>query len=360
MSFTHELRSTSDALESVIALPDTVRTTSLAIEHSRTFEDAGLSVRASFSDSVHARYAIEDDRSAALSASANMQAGERLEIRGTLAYAFSDEGDDLVIGADGVPLAIIGIRTPTHDFSASAEAGLRFTPALAILVAASLRASYAGATAFEGGVLPSLKLEPDRLRPAISVALRHEDGPASLKLSAGLRGMLSEEGSGDLALATLAVEFAREAPQGIALALGVGMQLLDARGTVGADVRPAFRFAVAVPLLERLRLTSSLAGDYDIDDSDDPLGSWRMRGEAEVALNLRPDLAIGAGLFAERLDHLALSMREHARGAYAEIEYRAAPRLTLAIRGDLGRTRGSLFRHSERVRTGIIALRAAL
>ncbi|MVA97165.1 hypothetical protein GN330_07875 [Nitratireductor sp. CAU 1489] len=358
--FIEEVHATSDALDSVVVLPDIFRRTSVSIEHVSAIEGGVLTLGAGWNETRFSDLDFEDDRALSLELKADMQLGDRVEFRGALGYGWSDEGDDFPIGD-----LVLGMRTTTHTLSAGAEIGVDLGRGFSLIVAAAQRRSFAGDTHFEEDILPPLRLEADKSMPTLALGLRHSHGERTFGLSARYSAVDLQQGDAlteaySARLLALMAELALKRESGVALGLSFGVEALRGEAGIVEQVRPALRATVQLPLGPRVTFAASLAAGFDLDDTDDPLGSWRERGEIELAIALREALMLGAGIFAERTKNLVLEETEHAHGAYAEIEYRVSDTVSVLLRGDWEQIRSPLFRPAKRRQSAFLRIKASI
>jgi hypothetical protein len=157
---------TSNALDSEFAIADWYTLLRGSLRRSWGDADANMALEAEFQATRHDMVTIEDDRAAALSAALFRRLPGGVELRGSLTYRASSEGDELQIG----PLAL-GTRTPKQVFGGSLQAGFDLGNATSLILEAADSFETAGATRFQSGLLPATRLEPDRNRLQFSARL---------------------------------------------------------------------------------------------------------------------------------------------------------------------------------------------
>lgn len=337
-----EIHWTSNALDRAVALPDRYRVTRGSIAYAGTIAGGALRLTAFGEEHAYRKIIIEDDRRAGASAEWGRRFGGRYEVRGSLGYGFSDEGDDIVLGN-----LVLGTRTRSHTVSAGVEAGIALGGGYALALAASASATNFGETEFEAGLIEPLKLEADTLRPQVTVKLSRTLGPLRLGLGAGA-ALVAAETLADPSLAlssrllSAAAEFGWKGEDGLELSGSAGVQALRSRDGAFSQTRPAWNLALAAPLGPRLRLSGTATAKFVTDDTDDPLASWVRRGEGELAFTPSTAWTLGAGAYLERRDNIALGYGESRRGAYAAVRYAPRERINLLLRADIEKRRDDL------------------
>jgi hypothetical protein len=355
-----ETHRTSNALDNDLPLADTIVVLRGAISHLQPVDDGYLKLGAEFETKSFATYDFEDDRKLALSLERLARISDRLELRGTLAYAILDEGEDLRIG----PLAL-GIRTKTHSLRGALDAGLRVGHGWTLLAGLDALAARPGATHFAGGLLAPLKLEADRDRLGFSVGALRTEGRR--RVGATLRvARVEAERLGDPPSArsfstwALLGEYGFDDARGTSLSLRAGAEWLrDAEGFYDR-VLPVYEIVATTPLWKELSLRAAVSAGFETVDTDDPLASYRRRGELELKLPVSSAISLGAGVFAETRRNLLLENDEHWRGFYAEVAHRLSPSTSLLVRFDHAGKRITVVGIRERTTALFLRLSAAL
>lgn len=329
---------TSNALDSAFAIPDWYTLLRGSLRRTWGDADANIALAAEFQATRHDRVTIEDDRAASLSAELFRRLPGGVELRGTLTYRASSEGDDLQIG----PLAL-GLRTPKQAAGAGLQAGFDLGNATTLILEAADSFEAVGATRFEDGVLPATRLDPNRNRLQFAARLTRTLGAFAVGGSASAL-LVSVERLGfppsalPFGLYGLRGEFAYGGADGGKLGLALGADWLGDRDGLYRRARPAWQVTVARPLFGKMELRASYVGRYETTDSDDPLASWLRRAELEVALKPREWLRLAAGLAWQVKENLLFENEERSRGFFAEAVYDASANAALVLRMDLLRT----------------------
>lgn len=329
---------TSNALDSEFAIADWYTLLRGSLRRSWGDADANIALEAEFQATRHDVVTIEDDRAAAVSAALFRRLPGGVELRGSLTYRASSEGDELQIG----PLAL-GTRTPKQVFGAGLQAGFDLGNATSLILEAADSFETAGATRFQSGLLPATRLEPDRNRLQFSARLTRTLGAFAFGGSASaLLASVERLGVPPAALPFsqygLRGELAYSGADGTRLGLALGAEWLGDRDGLYRRARPAWHVAAARPLLGRVELRASHFGRYESADSDDPLASWLRRAELEIALKPRERLKLAAGLACQVKENLLFENKERTRSLFAEAVYDTSAHAALVLRVDLSRT----------------------
>ena len=331
-----ETHYTSNALDNDTSRADIYQVLRGSIEHAIDLPDATLKLTAHAQATAYDKYSIEDDRSLALSADLQQKLGERVELRNTLSYNVSSEGDDLTLGD-----IVIGTRTLKQRVTFATQAGFDLQNESALIVSASAFRERLGTTKFEELILPS-KLEPDQTRFQGSVALKKTLGPVVGTLEGGAEiARVEELGSPPVSLSfahyRLRGEIIWKVSDKTTLAMmGGGEYLRDALGLYKA-LKPTYRVALVQALPFGAELRGSVGAAYDTSDTDDPLASWVRRAEIELKIPASERLAVGTGFFHEVKDNVLMENRERSHGVYAEVGYAVAAKLSILARVDYSR-----------------------
>ena len=351
---------TSNALDSAFAVPDWYTLLRGSLRRSWGDADATVALGAEFQATRHDTVTIEDDRAAAVSAEFFRRLPGGIELRGTLSYRASSEGDELQIG----PLAL-GMRTPKQAAGAAVQAGFDLGNTTALILEAAQSFEAAGATRFQNGLLPATRLDPDSSRLQFAARLTRTLGafafggsasallvsverlgapPSSLPFSQyGLRGELAYNGA-----------------DGTRVGLALGAEWLEERDGLYRRARPAWQLAAARPLFAGVELRASYFGRYETADSDDPLASWLRRGEFALALKPGGRLALAAGLACQVKENLLFENEERSRALFAEAVYDANAHTALVLRLDLSRTFKTVIDVRQATADVFVGLRARI
>lgn len=329
---------TSNALDSDRALPDFYTLLRGALEWNFGGDDASAVLSAHLEASRHDRIRIEDDRAFALTAQLTRELSPAIEIRGTLGYRASSEGDDLAIG----PLTL-GTRTFRHTFSAGGQIGIDLGNATSLVLEASDSFDNIAATRFEYGLLAPVKIDPDRNSAQSGFRLLRTLGPLALGATGSvLRVAVARLGNPPIALSftryMLRGEVAYSGPDGSTVGVAIGGELLSGDNDIYHSLRPSWQLGFAKKLTPSLELRGTYFGRFEAVDSDDPLASWLRRAELEIGTHIRRNFAIAAGVFSEVKDNLLWENSERRNGLYAELTCEATPSTAIVLRLDFSRT----------------------
>jgi hypothetical protein len=329
---------TTNALDSDRAVSDWYTLLRGSLRREWGGEDANAAVGAEFRVTRHDRVKIEDDRALALTAQAFRRLRPGLELRGTLTYRVSSDGDDLALG----PLTL-GTRTPKQVFGAQAQLGIDLGDATSLILEAGDSFEKIGRSRFRQAVLPPAQLDADRNRLQFGFRLARTLGRLTFGAS-GSALLVSVERLGSPPVAVgfqryaLRGEFAWTGSDGSTVGLAAGAGFLRAADGLYGRVRPAWQITFKKPLPHELELRGSYCGRFEDADSDDPLASWLQRAELEAGLKLSADLALSAGLFWQEKRNLLFENVEKSRGLYAEASYRMTKSTAAVLRVDVSKT----------------------
>lgn len=351
---------TSNALDSDKAIPDWYTLLRGSLEQTFGDDDANATLGAEFQATRHDRVSIEDDRALALSAQAFRRLPSGLEMRGTLTYRASSEGDDLPIG----PFTL-GMRTLKQIVGASGQIGIDLGNATSLIIDAADSFEKVGATRFEHDLLLPAQLDPNLNRAQLGARLTRTVGPLAFGASgSALRVSVEELGSPPVALSlaqyTLRGEFAYTGADGSTLGLALGGEFLRGEHDIYRRLRPTWQVSFAKKLPHALELRGTYFGRFETVDSDDPLASWLKRAELELSARLRENLAIASGIFAEAKENLLFENVERMRGLFAELTCNTTPSTAIVLRIDFSRTFKTVIDERKSTVDAFIGLRAKI
>jgi len=351
---------TTNALDSEHAVPDWYTLLRGSLRQQFGDADANATLGAQFQLTRYDHVPIEDDRALALSLSAFRKLENGLELRGTLSYRASSDGDDLTVG----PLTL-GMRTLKQAIAGQGQIGIDLGNATALILEVGDGLEKVGATRFENAVLPAARLDPDTNRLRSLARLTRTFGRVAFGASASALFVAVERlGSPPLGVSFrqygLRAEATYTGAEGTTLGAAFGAELLDAADGLYRRVRPAWQLVFAKPLGHGLDLKGTYFGRYESADSDDPLASWLRRAELEGNWTLRPDLTLAAGVFCQWKDNLLFENQERSRGFYAEATYRMTPATSFVLRVDASRTFKTVIDTRESTVDTFVGLRAKL
>ena len=150
---------TTNALDGDHAVADWYTLLRGSLQHRAGDADANVTLGAEFQATRHDTVSIEDDRTLALSLSAFRKLENGLELKGTLGYRVTSDGDDLSLG----PLTL-GMRTLKQTLTGHGQLGIDLGHATALVLEVSDGLEKAGPTRFERDLLPAGRLDPDTNR----------------------------------------------------------------------------------------------------------------------------------------------------------------------------------------------------
>lgn len=323
---------TTDALDGPPAVADWYTALRGALIHEMPHDRGATKLNAAFELRRHDTWDIEDDAAFALGVETGIAASESVELRGTLSIAHTLQGDDFSSGG-----FVIGTTTRTLSLAAGVQAGIRLSTDTVLALEATASRERSGDTHFQDGLILPARLEPDRDRFRFAAMLTRTHGRFSYGLSAaagllraGETALLPEVAVTDHAVRLHAgLTF----DNGATLSAAAGLQTLRlTEGGSFAATRPVFELAAAAPLPAGFSLRGTLKCGYDTIVTDDPVASRTRRGEAEASYRHGPRLLLGAGVFAEKRDNLALGNQEQARGVFGQATWTANERIDLVLR----------------------------
>lgn len=329
---------TTNALDSDRAVSDWYTLLRGSLRREWGDRQANAALDAEFQATRHDTVTIEDDRALALTAQALRQLRPGLELRGTLTYRVSSDGDDLAIG----PL-VLGTRTPKQVFGAQAQLGIDLGNATSLVLEAGDSFERIGRSRFQEAMLPPAQLDADRNRLQFGFRLARTLSRFTLG-SSGSALLVSVERLGSPPVAVgfqryaLRGELAWSGSDGSTVGLSAGAEFLRAADGLYSRVRPAWQVAFKKPLPHDLELRGSYCGRFEDADSDDPLASWLQRAELEAGLKLGAGLALSAGLFWQEKRNLLFENVEKSRGLYAEASYQMTKSTAAVLRVDASKT----------------------
>lgn len=329
---------TSNALDSDLEIPDWYTLLRGSLQQKWGDDDANVALGAEFQATRHDTVKIEDDRAAALSAEIFRRLPGGVELRGTLGYRASSEGDDLEIGT-----LALGTRTLKQIVSAGAQLGIDLGSSTSLILEAADSFEATGATRFQQDILPATRLDPDRNGLQFALRLTRTIGSFAFGGSASALLMSVERlGEPPVGLSFrqygLRGEAAYTDAGGSILGVSLGAEWLGDRDGLYRRARPAWQITATQPLPHGFELRASYFGRYETADSDDPLASWLRRGEIGIMFRPREKLALAAGVACQVKENLLFENEERTRGFYAEAAYDVGPAAALVLRADFSRT----------------------
>lgn len=325
---------TSNALDSSFVVPDWYTLMRSSLQHRWQHETGILRLGVEAEAKRYDTIGIENDRAAALRLEATGKVSPRVELRGTLTYSISSQGDDLPIR----PL-IIGTRTTKQVFAAKTQLGIDLGSGTALVLELADAYEKIDATRFQQALLSPTKLDPDRNRLLVGAKLVRSVGPLAYGVSASASSVAVEElGFPPVGLSlahyALRLEGAWTDADTGSLSTAIGLEMLRGADGIYEGISPTYRVAFVKPLPKDLELRGALFARFETADSDDPLASWLRHGEVEARLRISERLLLASGLFGKLKDNLLLENQERAYGAYAEATYDATKTMALVVRVD--------------------------
>jgi hypothetical protein len=351
---------TSNALDSDNAIPDWYTLLRGSLEQTFGDDDANARFGAEFQATRHDTVSIEDDRALALSAQAFRRLPSGLELRGTLTYQASSEGDDLPVG----PFTL-GMRTLKQIVGVAGQIGIDLGNATSLIIDVADSFENVGATRFEHDLLLPAQLDPDLNRAQLGARLTRTVGPLAFGAS-GSALLVSVEKLGSppvaLSLAQYALrgEFTYTGADGSTLGLALGGEFLRGDDDIYRRLRPAWQVSFAKKLPHGLELRGTYFGRFETIDSDDPLASWLERAELELSAALRGNLTVSSGIFAEIKENLLFENVERKRGLYAELTCDATPSTAIVLRIDFSKTFKTVIDERQSTVDAFVGLRAKI
>lgn len=351
---------TSNALDGDRAVADWYTLLRGSLRRQWGDDDANAKLGAEFQATRYDTVSIEDDRALALSAEIFRRLAPGLELRGTLSYRLSSEGDDLRIG----PLSV-GTRASKQAIGGQAQLGIDLGNATALVIDAAESFETVGPTHFENDLLSPARLDPDRNRAQIAARITRTAGRLAFGASASALLVAVERlGSPPVALSfaqyALRGEFAFSGADGSTFGLALGAEFLRGADGIYSRVRPAWQLTFSKHLPRDLELRGTCFGRYETADSDDPLASWLQRAELELGFRPHENLGIAVGVFGQIKENLLFENEERSRGVYAEATYNATASTALVLRVDFSRTFKTVIDVRERTLDAFVGLRAKI
>lgn len=328
---------TTNALDSDRAVSDWYTLLRGSLQREWGDQDANAVLGAEFQLTRHDTVKIEDDRALALTAQAFRRLRPGLELRGTLTYRASSDGDDFPLG----PL-VLGTRTPKQALGAQTQLGIDLGNGTSLVLEAGDSFEKIGRSRFRPGILPSAQLDADRHRLQFGFRLARTFGRLSFG-SSGSALLVSTERLGTPPVAVgfrryaLRGEFAWSGSDGSTAGLAAGAEFLRAADGLYSRVRPTWQVAFKKPLPHGFELRGSYCGRFEDVDSDDPLASWLQRAELEAGLKAGADLALSTGLFWQEKQNLLFENVEKSHGLYAEARYQMTKSTAAVLRLDVSK-----------------------
>lgn len=352
---------TSNALDSDRPVSDWYTQMRGTLQRQFGEEDARLTLSGEVQASRYNHISIEDDRALLLAAEMFRRLETGAELRGTLSYRVSREGDDLAIG----PLTL-GIATAKQVLTGQLQLGLNLGKATTLILEASDSVENVGRTHFQDDILPATRLDPDRNQFRLAARLTRTTGRLAFGGSASaLLVSVEELGTPPVGLSFaqygLRAEAVMTGKDGATLGLALGAELLRASvDGLYSKVRPEWQLTAVRPLAFGFDLRGTWFGRFETADSDDPLASWLQRAEIETSLTLREDLILAAGIFRQNKRNLLFENDERSHGFFAEATYKATGKLDIVARVDFSKTFKTVIDTSERTADVFIAMRSRL
>lgn len=334
---------TTNALDSDLEFPDFYQDLRGSLFHTFAQDKGYVRLGAAFQATTYDRIKIENDQSLILLAEAYRHLTDRIELRGTLTWRIASIGDDLRIG----DLAI-GTRTLSNDFGGALQLGFDLGSGNALILEAGDTVEHYGKARFQQNLIEPAKIEPDRNRLALGATWRHSEGKLRYGLAASA-AFVGTEKIGDppiaypLANTVLRGEVHYQTGAGTTLEASLGVATLRGAHGIYEETRPVYSLLLKQEIKGGIELRGSLAGSYDLLDSDDPLAGWRQRLEVEAKFAFSDTVAFGVGVFHQREDNLLLRNTERSNGIYVELAYDMRKNTSLVARADFSECRTSVI-----------------
>lgn len=351
---------TTNALDSDRAVPDWYTLLRGSFTRKWGDEDANILLSAEAQATRHDVVRFEDDRAAAVSAQAFRRFGKGIEIRGTLSYRATSDGDTLAIGP-----VLLATRTLKQVIGSQLQLGLELGKATALIVDMGAGLEWAGPTRFQDDILPATRLDPDKRNLQLGARVVHSVGAFTLGASANALQLAVERlGSPPVGVSLrqygLRGELGYKAADGATLGLALGAELLRGADGTYSRVRPAWQLSFFKPLWNRYELRGTWFGRYETGDSDDPLASWVQRAELEIGVRLRKNLKLAAGAACEVKQNLLWENEERRRIFYAEATYDFTPKTSAVFRVDMRNVFKTVIDTREKTVDAFVGLRAKI
>lgn len=351
---------TSNALDSADAVADWYTLLRGSMQHGWRGEDSSLKLGAEFQATRFDTISIEDDRAIAFSAEAWKRLDESIELRGTLTYSASSEGDDLQLG----PFTL-GTRTLKQVFGVQTQVGVDLGNSTALVVDLASGTERVGKSRFSGLPIEPAKLDPDRDRIHAGAKIVRTSGTFAYGAAASATRVKVEPlGFPPVGLSfseyTLRAEAGWQAPDGTTITGWLGAQTLRGAFDIFSDTRPAYQLSAVKIFANGVELRGAVFARFETSDSDDPLSSWLKRGEFEIKIPVREKLVFASGAFAEVKENLLLENEERKHGVYAEATYDWTKQLALVVRLDFSRSLATIVDVRKETLDAFVGLRTRI
>jgi hypothetical protein len=354
-----ERHRTSNALDGPVAIADWYTVLRGAIGHDLSHDFGSTRLQLELEVRRHDTIGIEDDHSIGLSMETTLRPSETLELRPTIFFRHTLEGDDFPIDD-----LIIGIRTPTSRAGAGLDAGIALREDLVLLLAAAATVERSGVSSFEADLIDPLQLNADFMRYNVSAGLRQTRDAFTYGVSARADVVTAKDEAAllpALSLSRYALRANLEWQQdGVSAGAALGMDYLRAEAGLADFLRPAFELALAAPLSAGIAVQTRLNGGFDLVDTDDALASYVLRGETELSVPISAVLALGAGAYRQRRENLAFGTTEDATGIFGKAEWNLTNSLSTYARIDYTRREIRLIDFKSTKVDAMVGLRASL
>jgi hypothetical protein len=326
---------TTNALDREEALADWITALRGSVAVVFPHENGKVALSLAAEQSMHDRYAFEDDSALRLSLTTEHAASERLTLGAELGLSLDNEGDDIEIDD-----FILGTRTRTLSAGGAVKAAYRISDTLALTGELSGKRARPGLTSFEAALLDPEQLSP--LRDSIGAGLRlaHTAGGRTLAASGGIEFVQVGQPGEPPYDFRLARQFARGEfawkSGGLSVSAAAGAERLQVPGGALEATRPLLAAEVKYSFASGAEMRGALATGLDLVGGDDPLGSWLRTVEAEAGLPLGERLTLLAGASYFQRENFLLGYDEAGWGAFVGARVRLWK--GMALEADLGRT----------------------
>lgn len=305
------------------------------------------------------RYHFADQQTLSVNVSQARGGDGPLSYTSHLGYAIGDSGDDLALAG-----VVLGLRQAIQNFSGGGSLKLELGDGMTAALGFEERYDDVGKARFAAD-LPDTKVNPDRNLASGSFGIaKKADGVEYGLIAKVARISLFQQTPFQNAVPfdsyALRGRFIIEDAGGWRLTGEIGFrQLRDGLG-IYDRVRPVYALAAERAFAAGFKLSGRLTCDFETDDTDDPLATYRRRLEIEASVNLPYAVVLGAGAFVEAGDNLLLENRERGFGVYGAVGYKPQPRLQFLLRVDYDRRRQTIIDVDEDTLAARFGVRTSL
>lgn len=282
-----------------------------------------------------------------------------LQVNSHLGYRLQRGGDDLTLA--GTTLAL---RRTVESFVAGGGLKLDLGNATSMALAVEDRYDDVGKALFVAD-LPATKVSPDVNKASVSLGLARDAGALHYGVTLETQDVRLFQQS-PLQNAVPFTSYALRAHiieddfGGWQITGSFGLRRLDDGVGIYDRTRPVYKLIAERRFAGRYSLKGSLVADFDADDTDDPLATYRRQLEVEAGARLMPNLLLQIGGFGSLGDNLLLENRERRWGTFGQLTLKTGPKVTLLMRIEYTRKHSTIVDVDDSILEGKLAMQAAL